>query len=70
MNPPGFFVDRRQGNERRLDADPCKDMSLDLFHRKRRKSGRDRRAADRSLMDDYYAYISTQEQSDEDHPRQ
>lgn len=70
MNPTGFFIDRRQGNERRTDPDPCKNMSLDLFHRKRRKSGRDRRAADRTLIDDYYAYMATQEQSEADQPRQ
>lgn len=53
----GFvFVDRRKGNDRRQIADPCKEMSLDLYHRKRRKS-LDRRDASKTLTDDYYAYM-------------
>lgn len=60
MSSDSFFVDRRRGNDRRLDADPCKDLPVDLFHRKRRKSS-DRRAPERSLMDDYYAFVSAPE---------
>jgi len=51
-----IFVDRRKGDDRRLDSDPCSEMSLDLFHRKRRKS-QERRDTSRSLSDDYYAYM-------------
>ena len=56
MHHPIFFIDRRKGNDRREDQDPCKNMDLDLFHRKRRKS-KDRRDQSRSLSDDYYAYM-------------
>jgi len=51
-----IFVDRRKGNDRRLDADPCSNMPIDLYHRKRRKSA-ERRDTSRSLSDDYYAYM-------------
>lgn len=50
-----IFIDRRKGRDRRLDADPCRRLPLDLYHRMRRKNG-DRRAPQRSLSDDYYAY--------------
>lgn len=56
MNPKAVFIDRRKGDDRRMDDDPCKDIPLDLYHRKRRKST-DRRDTNRSLSDDYYAYI-------------
>lgn len=52
------FIDRRAGNDRRQDSDPCKDLPVDLFHRKRRKST-DRRDPGRTLSDDYYAYMSS-----------
>ncbi|ABD80572.1 hypothetical protein Sde_1310 [Saccharophagus degradans 2-40] len=52
-----IFVDRRKGDDRRLDADPCSSMPLDLYHRKRRKSREDRRDGSRTLSDDYYAYM-------------
>lgn len=42
--------------DRRLDRDPCKDMPLDLYHRKRRKST-ERRNRGRTLEQDYYAFI-------------
>ncbi|WP_299973181.1 hypothetical protein [uncultured Pseudoteredinibacter sp.] len=51
-----IFVDRRKGADRRLEQDRCKDLPLDLFHRKRRKSA-DRRAAGRSLSEDYFAFM-------------
>ncbi len=56
MSPTIIFVNRRKDRERREDTDPCKDMPLDLFHRKRRKS-RERRDATRNLTDDYYAFM-------------
>ncbi len=56
MNPNIIFVNRRNGNDRREDADPCKDLDVDLYHRKRRKKT-ERRSMDRTLTEDYYAYI-------------
>ena len=52
------FIDRRKGGDRRLDSDPCKDLPVDLFHRKRRKST-DRRDTSRTLSEDYYAYMGS-----------
>lgn len=66
-----FFVDRRRGGDRRLDADPCKNLPVDLFHRKRRKST-DRRAPERSLIEDYYAFMdsaASQPQEPDNTPR-
>ncbi|WP_018277853.1 hypothetical protein WKI13_08760 [Teredinibacter turnerae] len=51
-----IFVNRRKGDDRRQDVDPCSNMPLDLYHRKRRKST-ERRDTSRSLSDDYYAYM-------------
>lgn len=51
-----IFVDRRKGLDRRLEQDRCKDLPLDLFHRKRRKSA-DRRASGRSISEDYFAFM-------------
>lgn len=55
MTEHKFFIDRRRGNDRRLDFDPCKNMAIDIYHRKRRKST-DRRTPNRSLEQDYLAY--------------
>lgn len=55
-----IFVDRRRGEDRRLDSDPCKDMPIDIYHRKRRKST-DRRHRERTLADDYQAYLGEME---------
>lgn len=55
MSDHKIFIDRRKGHDRRLDCDPCKNMPLDLYHRKRRKST-DRRSEDRSIADDYQAF--------------
>ena len=49
------LINRRNGEDRREDEDPCVDMELDLYHRKRRKQT-DRRKG-RTLEDDYYAYV-------------
>ena len=57
MSDKYVFVDRRGGKDRRFESDPCRNMSLDLFHRKRRKS-KERRELGRTLMDDYYAFIN------------
>lgn len=58
MNQHSIFVNRRKGDDRRTDLDPCKNLSLDLYHRKRRKS-QERRDAARSLSEDYYAYLES-----------
>lgn len=50
------FVNRRRGFDRRKEKDPCKNLPLDLYHQKRRKS-RERRDTSRTLTDDYYAYM-------------
>lgn len=50
------FVNRRRGSDRRFSRDPCKELPLDLYHRKRRKN-RERRNVNRTLSDDYYAYM-------------
>ena len=50
------FVNRRKGVDRRYENDPCKDMDIDLFHRKRRKSS-ERRDLSKTLIDDYYAFV-------------
>ena len=54
---PLVFVNRRRGRDRRIEADRCRDMNIDLFHRKRRKSS-DRRASNRSLAEDYAAFAA------------
>lgn len=59
-----IFVDRRRGHDRRLDEDPCKTMPIDLFHRKRRKSS-ERRDTSRSLVEDYYAFIDPNNDSND-----
>ena len=53
-----FFVNRRKGNDRREDDDPCKDLDVDLYHRKRRKKAE--RRQDRTLDEDYYAFMHSQ----------
>ncbi len=55
--PNAVFINRRCGADRRQESDPCAELPLDLYHRKRRKS-RDRRTPGRSLEQDYYAYFS------------
>ncbi len=56
MSEHKFFINRRKGNDRRLDFDPCEGLPIDLYHRKRRKSS-DRRAPRRSIEQDYFAYL-------------
>lgn len=59
MTQQGFiFIDRRKGGDRRLDADPCQNLPLDLYHRMRRKNS-DRRSSKRSLSEDYYAFLES-----------
>ncbi|MCV6623131.1 MAG: hypothetical protein OIF51_15430 [Cellvibrionaceae bacterium] len=59
-----IFVDRRKGADRRLEQDRCKDLPLDLFHRKRRKSA-DRRASGRTLTEDYFAFMEAGQSPEE-----
>ncbi|MCW8196598.1 hypothetical protein F6455_17530 [Proteobacteria bacterium 005FR1] len=61
MKKPRTFIDRRR-RDRRREPDPCRDLPLDLYHRKRRKSA-DRRTPERSLAEDYHAFMAT---ADED----
>jgi hypothetical protein len=58
-----IFINRRKGNDRREDLDPCKDLDVDLYHRKRRKKSE--RRQDRTLDEDYYAFLSSQDASDD-----
>ena len=57
MNKKTIFINRRH-NSRRTEPDPCTDLSLDLYHRKRRKSS-ERRDRSKTLADDYYAFVET-----------
>lgn len=67
MNSDVLFVNRRKGGDRRLDSDPCKNLPLDLYHRKRRKS-KERRASRRSLSEDYFAYQASSQTWGQDQP--
>jgi hypothetical protein len=58
-----IFINRRKGNDRREDLDPCKDLNVDLYHRKRRKKAE--RRQDRSLDEDYYAFMASQDHAEE-----
>jgi hypothetical protein len=58
MNEHKFFFDRRRGIDRRLDRDPCKNLPLDIYHRKRRKST-ERRNNERSIAEDYFAQLDS-----------
>lgn len=62
MSDHKFFVDRRKGHDRRLDSDPCKNMPLDIYHRKRRKST-ERRSGERTIADDYLAFLDDADSS-------
>ncbi|EGG94050.1 hypothetical protein IMCC1989_390 [gamma proteobacterium IMCC1989] len=53
-----IFINRRsKDNERREEDDPCKEMSIDIYHRKRRKALERRKA--RTLDEDYYAFLAS-----------
>lgn len=51
-----IFIDRRSRKNRRVDPDPCQELPVDLYHRKRRKSS-ERRDTKRNLEDDYNAVV-------------
>lgn len=59
-----IFIDRRKGRDRREEADLCEGLDVDIYHRKRRKKS-DRRAEDRSLDQDYNAYMADLENEHE-----
>ncbi len=53
-----IFINRRRKNsERRAESDPCKGMSFDIYHRKRRKAIERRKP--RTLHEDYYAFLAS-----------
>ncbi len=57
MSDHKIFIDRRNNTgDRRVDRDPCKDLPIDIYHRKRRKNA-ERRHPARTLADDYTAYL-------------
>ncbi len=60
MNEHHFFINRRKGHDRRLDRDPCKNLPMDLYHRKRRKSTE--RRANLGIEADYMAYAAKDKQ--------
>ena len=64
MNKKIFINRRKKSGERREIEDPCKDLSIDVYHRKRRKNV-DRRK-DRTLDEDYYAFLSTMKHGKDD----
>lgn len=55
-----IFIDRRKGKDRREDIDPCEGLDVDIYHRKRRTKP-DRRAEERSLEEDYDAFMGHQD---------
>ena len=57
------FIDRRNQQNRRLDPDPCQQLPVDLYHRKRRKSA-ERRDTNRNLQDDYDAVVGVENNDD------
>jgi len=60
MTQHHFFINRRKGLDRRLDLDPCKNLPMDLYHRKRRKSTE--RRANLGIEADYMAFYSAEKQ--------
>jgi len=58
-----IFINRRKGADRREDDDPCKGLDVDLYHRKRRK--KTERREERSLGEDYYAFMSSKDSFDD-----
>lgn len=58
MTQTFIFVDRREG-KRRLDADPCRYLPMDLCHRKRRKAADRRTTEGRSVCEDKDAYMQS-----------
>lgn len=63
MNKKVFINRRRKDTERRAEEDPCKELDIDIYHRKRRKSTERRKS--RTLDEDYYAFIASAQQESE-----
>lgn len=62
MDTP-IFINRRKSHDRRTEGDPCSDLPIDIYHRKRRKKV-DRRTDGRDLSDDYYAFCQSVESTE------
>jgi len=62
MSNDTIFINRRHGS-RRTEPDPCNDMDLDLYHRKRRKTA-ERRDKSKTLADDYYSFVNNDSEDD------
>lgn len=60
-----IFIDRRKGKDRREEIDLCEGLDVDIYHRKRRTKP-DRRAEERSLEEDYDAFMA---QERDEHPQ-
>ncbi len=56
MNQQKIFINRRCNDDRRNDPDPCKNLPVDIYHRKRRKTV-ERRNVERTLAEDYMAFF-------------
>lgn len=56
MNEHKVFVNRRCNDDRRNHPDPCKNLPVDIYHRKRRKTT-ERRTTQRTLAEDYMAFF-------------
>jgi hypothetical protein len=56
MKTNNIFMNRRHGDDRRIDRDPCKNLPLDIYHRKRRKAI-ERRNTAKGLAGDYMAFF-------------
>ena len=64
MTQKYVFVDRRRSDDRREERDPCREIPMDLYHRKRRKA-MERRDLNKSLSDDYYSFVGNKEGKNE-----
>ena len=60
-----LFVERRKGNDRRQEPDRCAGLTIDLYHRKRRRKN-DRRTHGRTLTEDIVAFYQAQEATSAD----
>ena len=57
MNKKVFINRRNKDRERREETDPCKELAVDIYHRKRRKALERRKT--RTLDEDYYAFLAS-----------
>lgn len=63
------FINRRKGRDRREEEDLCEGLDVDVYHRKRRKNP-DRRAEQRSLDEDYQAFMNLESMDTDKSPSQ